>query len=93
MKKGKIEINFELCKMCEYCIVQCPMKLIKKGDGQNQGGFFLAEYCDPSGVCNACKLCGIVCPESAIEIFKIISDDCDGNCGDDCKCGKGGDDE
>lgn len=91
MGKGRIEINSDLCKMCEYCIIQCPKKLIKRCEKQNNAGFFPAEYCDPGGNCNACKLCGIVCPEAAIEVFKTT--DCHEDCGNDCKCGKGDNNE
>lgn len=78
-KKGRIEVNAELCKGCMYCVENCPQKIIKIGQKQNIGGHFYAEQADPDKKCNACKICGTMCPEAAIEVFEIC------NCAD-CNC-------
>ncbi|OWK27375.1 MAG: hypothetical protein US76_04040 [Parcubacteria group bacterium GW2011_GWA2_38_13b] len=87
MKKGRIAIDAEVCKGCDFCIAFCPKKLIKKGPHPNGCGFCPAVFSDTEEKCNACKICGIVCPDAAIEVFQI--GDCE-NC-DDCKCEKEGD--
>lgn len=73
MKKGRIEINKELCKGCDYCVKFCPKSLIEKDLGQNKSGFYPVVFrdCDLNRKCNGCKICAIVCPEAAIEIFII----------------------
>lgn len=91
MRKGRIEIDRELCKGCEFCIEFCPRKIIKFGEELNLTGFCFAVCDDPENKCNACKICAIVCPEAAIEVFKET--DCQNDCGGNCDCKKGGDND
>jgi 2-oxoglutarate ferredoxin oxidoreductase subunit delta len=66
---AKIEINAELCKSCRYCLGACPQKIMRLSNIYNSKGYRVAEQFD-SDKCNGCKLCAIVCPECAIEVYK-----------------------
>ena len=66
---GKIEINIELCKGCEYCIAACPVKIIRMSKSPNKHSNLYAEVIDMSK-CTGCALCAKVCPDIAIEVWK-----------------------
>ncbi len=64
-----VEIEAKYCKGCGYCVDVCPHKLLQIGKTTNAIGQHAAEQTDPDR-CTACKLCSIVCPESAITVYK-----------------------
>lgn len=66
---AKIEIEERLCKSCQFCIKACPKEIIRLGDKNNDKGYRVVEQFDAEK-CNGCKLCAIVCPDSAIEVYK-----------------------
>ena len=66
---ANILVDKELCKSCLFCIRACPQKIIRVGDCLNAKGYKVVEQFEDDK-CTACKLCGIVCPESAIEVYK-----------------------
>lgn len=70
MMKGKIDIEAERCKECGLCVITCKHTLIAKGSSYNEKGYIPAVFNDPSGECNACTLCAVVCPEVAIEVWR-----------------------
>ena len=39
MAKGKIEINSEACKSCQYCVISCPKKILVVGEEVNSFGY------------------------------------------------------
>ncbi len=67
--KGQIVINQELCKECDLCIISCKQGLIVKSTGYNSKGYVAAEFKDDKKKCNACRMCALVCPEVAIEVY------------------------
>lgn len=66
---GKIEIDIERCKGCEFCVSACPVKIIRMGGKSNEKGYRFAEVIDMDR-CTACKACAIVCPDIAIAVWK-----------------------
>ncbi len=66
---GKIAIDKERCKGCQLCLVTCPKKIIRIAEGFNEKGYHYI-VCDDSGECTACALCGRICPDMAIEVYK-----------------------
>ena len=66
---GKIEIDIERCKGCEYCVVVCPVKIIRMSDKTNSHSYHYAEAPDMDR-CNGCRLCAIICPDVAITVWK-----------------------
>ena len=59
---AKIVVKSERCKSCGYCIKFCPKNVNSKG----------YEYVVPTNMdaCIACCMCGRICPDGAIEIYK-----------------------
>ena len=73
--KGKIKITEDACKGCGLCIEACPFELIKLSDKINAFGYKSIEQNDPEGKCTACKMCALICPDIAIEVFKLNETD------------------
>ena len=64
----KVIIKSEYCKSCGLCINICPKKVLFKGNSPNSRGYYPVEADDSK--CIACSLCGLICPDIAIEIYK-----------------------
>jgi 2-oxoglutarate ferredoxin oxidoreductase subunit delta len=74
-KKGRIEIDRELCKGCYLCASVCPDKLIGVSDKLNQKGYYPAEFKendarDEERKCTGCATCATTCPDIAIEVYR-----------------------
>jgi 2-oxoglutarate ferredoxin oxidoreductase subunit delta len=67
--RGKIQIDRERCKGCCYCVNACEKGLIVIGQELNRLGYFPASFSD-DGQCTGCSMCGWVCPEVAIEVWR-----------------------
>jgi 2-oxoglutarate ferredoxin oxidoreductase subunit delta len=67
--KGRIEIDRELCKGCNYCVLACPKGILAMSGDFNKSGFFPALVLDMDK-CTGCALCAVVCPEIAIEVWQ-----------------------
>lgn len=67
--KGRIVIERELCKGCDYCVIYCPKGVIAIDKEFNMSGYFPAcvKYAEK---CTGCALCAYMCPEIAIEVWK-----------------------
>ena len=70
--KGEIAINEDFCKGCGYCIEFCPKDCLLLGDNFNSQGYRLPVFAKRED-CTACTICGKMCPESAIEVYKYLS--------------------
>jgi 2-oxoglutarate ferredoxin oxidoreductase subunit delta len=68
--KGKIEINREYCKSCNYCVLACPKKIIVLATDFNSSGHYPAKVINPED-CTGCCLCAEICPEVAIEVWRL----------------------
>lgn len=66
---SNILIDKELCKGCGLCIRFCPKHIIVWGKTANKSGYIVPEQISEGG-CTACKICGIMCPDSAIEVYR-----------------------
>lgn len=69
MAKGKVEINSEACKSCQYCVVSCPKKVLAIGEKLNSFGYQYAVAANPED-CIGCAMCAQVCPDAAIEVWR-----------------------
>lgn len=69
-RMSRIVIEKELCKGCEYCVTYCPKQLIHIGTAFNSMGFKYAVPEDKEGQCTACRICALMCPDAAIEVYQ-----------------------
>jgi 2-oxoglutarate ferredoxin oxidoreductase subunit delta len=67
--KGRIRINAELCKGCQYCVNTCPLHVISIKKRHNKSGYFTA-FAEHGERCTGCAMCATVCPEIAIEVYR-----------------------
>ena len=74
-KKGKVEIDRELCKGCLLCIRSCPVKVLEADTEPNLSGSYPAipvNSTNPShDKCFACGNCYEVCPDVCIKVFEL----------------------
>jgi len=68
-KKGTIEIDQQICKGCELCVVACPFDLIEMAKAVNSKGYHFAVLAKDG--CTACMNCGVVCPDSVITVYSL----------------------
>lgn len=66
---AEIKVISERCKSCGYCIEFCTKKILAFGTRVNSKGY---EYIEAINMedCTGCTMCGRICPDGAIEIYK-----------------------
>lgn len=72
MARGRIVINEERCKSCEFCSMVCPYELIEMAGYFNSKGYRPASFIDPEGRCTGCMLCAMICPEAGITVYREV---------------------
>ncbi len=65
----KVVIDAERCKGCELCVLYCPKQVLAIADSTNSKGYLPAYLKNEEG-CISCGICGKMCPDSAIEVFR-----------------------
>lgn len=65
---AEIKVIPERCKSCGYCIKFCPKKVLALGTKVNSKGYEYVETVNDG--CIGCCICGRVCPDGAIEVYK-----------------------
>ena len=72
MAKGEITIDDIACKACGLCVEMCKLDCISL-DNEHIGprGTPLAYLSDPDK-CTGCGVCGWLCPDFAIEVYKFV---------------------
>ena len=66
----KVTVDARRCKSCEFCVAVCPKKIMLISDHKNEQGFRIA-VCGDEQACTGCAACGQVCPDVAIEIYRV----------------------
>lgn len=75
MAKGEITIDASLCRGCGYCATFCSRGCVEiQQDELGTQGFPLAQFAH-SGKCNACGICGWMCPDCAITVYKYVDEE------------------
>lgn len=69
MAKGRVEINSEYCKSCQYCVISCPKKVLAVGEDVNSKGYPYVVVANPDD-CIGCAMCAQICPDAAIEVWR-----------------------
>lgn len=65
----KVVVLAEYCKSCGLCVEVCPNKVLAIGNKPNQKGYYVVQVVDEAN-CIGCKLCGTICPDIALEVYK-----------------------
>ena len=66
-----IKIDAERCKGCYFCVEYCSRNLITVSTRHNSLGYFPAEFSmENEDRCTGCTLCAVMCPDTAIEVYK-----------------------
>jgi 2-oxoglutarate ferredoxin oxidoreductase subunit delta len=68
-KKGRVEIDRELCKGCYLCVRACPVKVLEPDKEANSTGVY-PSYAAPPEKCIACASCYEMCPDVCIKVFE-----------------------
>lgn len=66
---AKVIVDPNYCKACGLCILACKNNVLRYGDTTNAMGYH-AVVPDNEKKCVGCKLCAVMCPDAAIEVFK-----------------------
>lgn len=66
-RKAKVTIDRNRCKGCELCVRYCPKQVLAMSREINEKGYFFAQVVNQEA-CIACRFCGFICPDTAIEI-------------------------
>ncbi|MDY0296934.1 MAG: 4Fe-4S binding protein [Acidobacteriota bacterium] len=68
--KGYVEIDKEVCKGCNLCVLNCPTKCLALNTADtNSHGLHYAYLADEEK-CIACMNCSVMCPDAAITVYK-----------------------
>lgn len=72
MARGRIVINQDLCKGCQFCAMVCPYHLIDIAGHYNAKSYRPARFTDPDKRCTGCTLCAMICPEAVITVYREV---------------------
>jgi 2-oxoglutarate ferredoxin oxidoreductase subunit delta len=64
-KKGKVHIDKDRCKGCQFCVEYCPKDVLEMSEEFNVKGYH-PPYIKNEDDCLYCQLCETICPEFAI---------------------------
>jgi len=68
-RKGKVNINNELCKGCGFCAGFCSKGVFVMSKGYGDKGYHYPQI--EKDVCVACFTCEMMCPDFAIYVEKL----------------------
>ena len=72
--KGYVEIDKEMCKGCNLCVINCPTDCLALNTSEtNSFGLHFAYLVEPDD-CIACANCGVICPDAAITVFRKLKE-------------------
>lgn len=66
---AKVIIQTDRCKACGYCVRFCPKNVLGMSNDLNAHGVHYVCMIDEEK-CTGCEICGIVCPDMAIEVYR-----------------------
>jgi 2-oxoglutarate ferredoxin oxidoreductase subunit delta len=72
-KSGTVEIEVDLCKGCDLCVVVCPENVLEMTDEMNVKGWPVVVLARPG--CTGCALCARACPDGVFTVFQDTGPD------------------
>lgn len=70
--RGSVRILEERCKGCSYCVEFCPCDVLELSQRFNVKGYHPPDVVRHEE-CTGCRLCEILCPEFAIGVTDVVS--------------------
>jgi 2-oxoglutarate ferredoxin oxidoreductase subunit delta len=67
--RGWIEVNQLFCKGCDLCVSECPQHVLALDMDQLTPKGYHPVHLIKDG-CTGCAICGIVCPEAALTVYR-----------------------
>lgn len=69
-KKYEVKIMERYCKGCGLCVDVCNQNKIHMNSEPNKAGIHTATL-DEGIDCTGCRQCATICPDAAIEIYRL----------------------
>ncbi|MCE5223667.1 4Fe-4S binding protein [bacterium] len=66
---AKVVINETLCKGCSLCVSVCPVQILTLKQDLNAEGYHPVSVTEMEK-CTLCLSCALMCPDTAIEIWR-----------------------
>lgn len=66
---AKVVVDPKYCKACGLCMTACKKDVLAYGKTVNAMGYY-AVVPKAEENCIGCRLCSIICPDAAIEVYK-----------------------
>ena len=63
---GKVILDVNRCKSCDFCVFSCPKQAISKSGNYNIEGYEYVQVDEDK--CIVCGICYTVCPDGVFEI-------------------------
>lgn len=65
----------DLCKGCLLCTQACSKNIIEQSDKFNKQGYKVVEIKEENlDKCIGCGFCSLICPDSAIIVYKTVKE-------------------
>ncbi|MFP4175855.1 MAG: 4Fe-4S dicluster domain-containing protein [Planctomycetota bacterium] len=82
-KQFEVKILKRYCKGCGLCVEVCDQNKIHIADRPNREGRRTATFREDVD-CTGCLKCATICPDAAIEIYRLQEVEADGHDSADC---------
>ncbi len=67
--QGFVEVENEVCKGCELCVIVCPKDCLVMGENVNGKGYHYVVFNNIEN-CIGCADCAVVCPDAVLTVFR-----------------------
>jgi 2-oxoglutarate ferredoxin oxidoreductase subunit delta len=70
-QKGYVDIDIEVCKGCNLCVIHCPTECLALNTSDtNSYGLHYSVLVKPDE-CIGCANCAVMCPDAAITVYRM----------------------
>lgn len=65
---GTVDIDRELCKGCDLCVIECPEDVLAMTDDLNEKGWRVVALVAEG--CTGCTICASACPDGVFTVYR-----------------------
>ncbi len=69
-QKGYVEIDTEVCKGCNLCVISCPTDCLALNTSDTNSYGLHYAYLVNAEECIGCVNCAVICPDAAITVYR-----------------------